>query len=150
MGRQWSSLVLALVLAACGGDSRPRTLGLIDAPPGGDVEPIITDELAQAIAAHDALLVYVGASWCEPCREFHEAAAAGELDDALGGVRLLVFDADRDTDALEAAGYHSNLIPLFAVPRIDGRSSGKQIEGAIKDRAAVPQLVPRLHALLGR
>jgi thiol-disulfide isomerase/thioredoxin len=141
---------LLIVLAACASDARPRTLSLIVAPPGGDVEPIITEELAKATGDGDVLLVYVGASWCEPCRAFHEAAAAGTLDDKLAGLRLLEFDADRDTDALEAAGYHSNLIPLFAVPRIDGRSSGKQTEGAFKNRDAVSQLVPRVRALLGR
>jgi hypothetical protein len=139
-----------VVLVACAGDPAPRKLALIEAPPGGDVEPIITAELAQAVAAHESLLVYVGASWCEPCRAFHDAAAAGRLDARLAGVRLLEFDADRDGDALEAAGYHSNLIPLFAVPRIDGRASGKQTEGAFKDRDVVEQLVPRLHALLAR
>ena len=139
-----------LLLGACDEPAHRHGLALVDAPPGGPVEPIITDELARAITAHDALLVYVGASWCEPCREFHDAAAAGTLDDSLGALRLLVFDADRDGDALEAAGYHSNLIPLFAVPRIDGRASGKQTEGAIKGRPAALQLVPRLDRLLGR
>lgn len=145
-------VVLALFVVACAAcaDPAPRKLQLIDAPPAGEVEPIIGGELAQAIAANDSLLVYVGASWCEPCRHFHEAAEAGTLDDKLGGLRLLVFDADRDTDALESAGYHSNLIPLFAVPRIDGRASGHQIEGAIKNRDAVTQLVPRIKTLLAR
>ena len=141
---------LLFALVACGAEPNVRKLQLIDAPPGGEVEPIITEELTKAIAAHESLLVYVGATWCEPCRAFHDAAAAGTLDERLGGVRLLVFDADRDTDALEGAGYRSNLIPLFAVPRIDGRASGKQIEGAIKDRDAVTQLVPRIQELLGR
>jgi thiol-disulfide isomerase/thioredoxin len=143
-------VLLALALVACSTDAPSRKLQLIEAPPGGDVEPIITEELSHTLAAHESLLVYVGAEWCEPCKAFHEAAAAGTLDDKLGGLRLLVFDADRDGEALEAAGYHSNLIPLFAIPRIDGRSSGKQIEGAIKNRDAVAQLVPRLDALLGR
>jgi len=141
---------LALVLVACSSDPAPRKLELIEAPPGGDVEPLITGELVQAVGVGDSLLVYVGASWCEPCRAFHDAAAAGRLDARLGGLRLLEFDADRDTDALVAAGYRSSLIPLFAVPRIDGRASGKQTEGAFKDRDAVEQLVPRLGALLGR
>lgn len=143
-------VLLALALVACGSDAQPGKLQLIDAPPGGDVEPIITEELSHALAAQDSLLVYVGAEWCEPCKVFHDAAARGELDDKLSSLRLLVFDADRDGEALEAAGYHSNLIPLFAIPRIDGRSSGKQIEGAIKNRDAIAQLVPRLDALLGR
>ncbi|HEY5946595.1 MAG TPA: thioredoxin family protein [Kofleriaceae bacterium] len=142
--------IFAFVFAACGGEAGPSKLQLIDAPPAGDVDVIIRGELAQAVAAQDALLVYVGATWCEPCRAFHDAAAAGQLDDKLPALRLLVFDADRDSDALEAAGYRSNLIPLFAIPRIDGRSSGKQTEGAFKDRDAVSQLVPRLNTLLAR
>ncbi len=142
--------VLLFALVACGSDPHASKLQLIEAPAAGDIEPIITTELAQAMAARDSLLVYVGATWCEPCRAFHEAAEAGKLDDALGGLRLLVFDADRDTELLEAAGYRSELIPLFAVPRIDGRASGKQTEGAIKDRDAITQLVPRIDELLGR
>jgi hypothetical protein len=142
-------VLLLLLFVACSTET-PRKLQLIDAPPGGDVEPIVAGELAQAAVAGDALLVYVGATWCEPCRAFHDAAAAGALDDKLGALRLLVFDADRDSDALEGAGYHSNLIPLFAVPRSDGRASGKQTEGAFKDRDAVTQLVPRIKALIGR
>lgn len=141
---------LVVLLAACASEPPPGKLELIEAPPGGDVEPIIIEELAKATGSGDALLVYVGASWCEPCRAFHEAAAAGSLDDKLSRLRLLEFDADRDTEALEAAGYRSNLIPLFAVPRADGRSTGKQTEGAIKNRDAVSQLVPRVRALLGR
>ena len=142
---------MLVLLAACNAaEPTPRTLALIDAPGAGDIEPIIAGELGRAFVAHDQLLVYVGASWCEPCREFHEAAEQGQLDGELGGVRLLVFDADRDSDALEGAGYHSSFIPLFAVPRLDGRASGKQIEGAVKNRDAVAQLVPRLQALLAR
>ena len=142
--------LLGLAFVACGTAPQPRKLQLIDAPPAGDVEPIITGELAQAVAAQESLLVYVGASWCEPCQHFHDAAVAGQLDGSLGALRLLVFDADRDGEQLAAAGYQSNFIPLFAVPRIDGRASGKQIEGAIKDRDAVEQLVPRLKQLLAR
>ena len=143
-------LVLVMLAACNAAEPTPRTLALIDAPGAGDIEPIVAGELGRAFAVHDQLLVYVGASWCEPCRDFHDAAEKGELDRDLGGVRLLVFDADRDTDALESAGYHSEYIPLFAVPRLDGRASGKQIEGAVKGRDAVAQIVPRLQALLAR
>jgi hypothetical protein len=60
-----------------------------------------------------------------------------------------VFDNDRDGDALEKAGYHSQLIPLFVLPNADGTSSGKQIEGSVKGADAVKQISPRLEALLG-
>jgi len=112
------------------------------APPG-DVAPLVQKDMRRG-----RLLVYVGASWCEPCRRFHEAASAGKLDAQLGGLRLLEFDLDRDEARLRAAGYVSQLIPLFAVPGPDGRASGRQIEGSIKGDGAVVQILPRLQALL--
>jgi thiol-disulfide isomerase/thioredoxin len=126
---------------------RPR-LELVDAPAVQDAATLIAKELVNAEHAHKRLLVYVGASWCEPCRRFHEAAASGKLDDKFGQLRLLVFDADRDTDVLNKADYSWRLIPLFAVPLSDGRSSGRQIEGSIKGDGAVDQIAPRLQSLL--
>ena len=63
-------------------------------------------------------------------------------------MRLLVFDADRDHDALVRAGYDSEMIPLFAVPAADGRATGRHIEGSVKGEAAVGEITPRLRALL--
>lgn len=121
------------------------------APPEvADVAGIVRTELGNAERDRRQLVVYVGATWCEPCTRFHDAALAGELDAGLGGVRLLEFDQDTWSDALLAAGYTSDLIPLFAVPNPDGTASGKQIEGAIKGKDAVAQITPRLKALLGQ
>jgi thiol-disulfide isomerase/thioredoxin len=140
---------LALAVAACNtAESAHPRLELIEAPATQDVAVFVTQQLVSADAAHKRLLVYVGASWCEPCRRFHEAAAAGQLDADFGNLRFLVFDADRDKDALQHAGYVSDLIPLFALPKPDGTSSGKQIEGSIKGDGAVAQITPRLKALL--
>jgi thiol-disulfide isomerase/thioredoxin len=127
-----------LLLLAC----QPQRVTFHPAP-AGDVAPLVQKEMR-----HGHLLVYVGASWCEPCRRFHEAASAGKLDAQLGGLRLLEFDLDRDEPRLRAAGYVSQLIPLFAVPGPDGRASGRQIEGSIKGDGAVGQILPRLQALL--
>ena len=80
---------------------------------------------------------------------FHKAAESGQLDAEFGKLRLLVFDLDRDGDALAKANYKSELIPLFALPNPDGTSSGKQIEGSIKGDGAVAQISPRLHELVG-
>lgn len=140
-------LLLALA-TACGGERTQPRLELVEAPDVQDVAVYVRGALANAEHAHKRLLVYVGASWCEPCRHFHDAAVAGQLDQALGNLRVLAFDADRDKEALQRAGYVSNLIPLFAVPRPDGTSSGKQIEGSIKGTGAVAEITPRLQALL--
>jgi thiol-disulfide isomerase/thioredoxin len=143
-------VVIAIALGACqgGAASVPGKLELVDAPVATELPPLVARELADARAHGRRLLVYVGASWCEPCRHFHEAAAAGKLDAAFPRVRLLVFDADRDHDALARAGYDSAMIPLFAVPADDGRATGRHIEGSIKGDGAVAEITPRLRALL--
>ena len=120
------------------------------AAPQGPADAAVRQALAAATSAGKTLLVYEGATWCEPCQRFHHAAADGELDSTLSGVLFLEFDADRDGSRLASAGYASTYIPLFAVPNADGTGSGRQIEGGIKGNGAVAQLVPRLRRLLGR
>jgi thiol-disulfide isomerase/thioredoxin len=126
-------------------------LEMIDAQPtptGQSVAPQIAREYQRAKTDGKKLVVYVGAVWCEPCQRFHEAAAAGKLDAMFGGVRMLVFDNDRDGETMVGAGYSSQMIPLFVLPNADGTSSKRQIEGSIKGADAVQQIAPRLKQLL--
>jgi len=141
--------VLAFVLAACQTSAAPGAkLELVDAPPEGPVAPIVRAELERARAAHKTLMVYVGATWCEPCERFHAAAQTGALDARFPTLRLLVFDYDRDDARLVAAGYKSEMIPLFVLPREDGRSSGRQVEGGVKGEAAIEDIAGRLRTLM--
>jgi thiol-disulfide isomerase/thioredoxin len=121
---------------------------IIDAPDEDDTAGLVKRELARAKTDGRRLLVVVGATWCDPCVRFHQAAKAGELDAALPGIRLLEFDLDRDRDRLKKAGYGSKMIPLFAIPREDGTGSGAQIEGGLKGDQAVENLTGRLLRLL--
>jgi thiol-disulfide isomerase/thioredoxin len=129
-------------------EKRALPVDIVAAPPSGDVQETVARELARARGDGRRLLVYVGASWCEPCQRFHRAALAGQVDALFPGLRLLEFDLDRDRERLEKAGYASKMIPLFALPRLDGAASGEQIEGSIKGSGAVDQIAPRLRALL--
>ncbi|MFT3693613.1 MAG: hypothetical protein QM831_10770 [Kofleriaceae bacterium] len=145
--------LLILALAACQQDasSMEKPMGkleLVDAPKSDDVAPLIASELARATTDHKKLVVYLGAVWCEPCVKFHTAAARGQLDGDFGDIRMLVFDADRDNEALERAGYKYDLVPLFALPGKDGRSIGKQIQGSQKGQDYVKEISPRLRALV--
>jgi thiol-disulfide isomerase/thioredoxin len=143
------ALALAALLVACQGSAAPRAkLELVEAPAGADVRALVVAQLAKARLDHRHVVVYVGASWCEPCVRFHKAAERGELDEAFGDVTFVGFDADRDGTALEHARYHSELIPLFAIPSADGTASGRQIEGSIKGDGAVGEIAPRLRALV--
>jgi len=127
----------------------PAGIEVVKAKPGDEpLETLVTRELARAKADSRRLLVYVGATWCEPCRRFKAAAKDGSLKDAFTDLRLLEFDKDTDNDRLEAAGYTSKYIPLFALPGPDGRHSGRHIEGSIKGPGAIGNIVPRLKKLL--
>ena len=141
-------LVAAVVLSSCTSPAPvPKHVDIMAAPADVAVAPLVVKE--QARARHDGrkLLVYVGATWCEPCQRFHKAAASGALDALFPSLRLIEFDHDRDHERLRAAGYVSRMIPLFALPAADGRSTGHQIEGSVKGDGAVDEIAPRLRQL---
>ncbi len=125
-------------------------IDLVNAPGDGPIAPYVVAEQTRAKADGRRVLVYVGATWCEPCRRFHDAAAAGQLDDEFANLRLLEFDLDRDRDRLAADGYRSDLIPLIALPGPDGKGNGRGMQGSIKGDGAVPQMRPRLRDLLAQ
>lgn len=115
---------------------------------GRPVADVVREALARAAADHATLVVYVGATWCEPCHRFLDAVRAGELDGALPGLRLLEFDLDRDQARLADAGYADQYVPLFVVPAADGRATSRRTAGAVKGPGAVDFIVPRLRPLL--
>jgi thiol-disulfide isomerase/thioredoxin len=117
-------------------------------PPDGSVVAAIQALRAKPEQRGRTLLLYVGASWCEPCQRFHQAVERGELDIEFPTLTLLEFDADRDLPRLRDAGYASEFIPLFARPGDDGRASARQFSGSIKGDGAVANIVPKLKSLL--
>jgi hypothetical protein len=113
------------------------------------LEQFVQQHVEEADASGSRVLVYVGATWCEPCQRFHKALESGQLDQDLAGTKFVEFDADRDREELRVAGYASKYIPLFSVPDPSGHASGRAIEGSVKGDGAVREnLVPRLLALL--
>lgn len=117
---------------------------------GASVAEFVQRAAKEASAEKRRLVVYVGATWCEPCRRFHDALKRGELNAALAGVRFLEFDHDVHQEGLRAAGYLSRFVPLFALPGPDGRATENLHQGAIKGPGAVDFIVPRLTEMLRR
>jgi len=150
--------VLLLAMAACqgappdpakastGGGSGP--VEIEPAPAEGEVAPLVAARLTAAQGRGRQLIVYVGATWCEPCLRLHEAAKAGQLDALFPGLTLLEFDLDRDGDRLDRAGYTSTYVPLLVRPLDDGRASDTRTEGVRGGAEAIADLTPRLRALL--
>ncbi len=126
-----------------------RGVRIVRAALEGDVAQLVARAREQAVTQHRRLVVYVGAVWCEPCQFFHRAAEAHALDEAFPDLTLLEFDLDHDAARLGAAGYASRMIPLFCVPRSDGRASDARIEGSIHGAASVDEIKPRLRGILG-
>ena len=125
-----------------------RGVRIVHAGPGSDAAQVVRDERERAKNDGRDLVVYVGAKWCEPCQNFHKAAAKGDLDGDFPDLTLLEFDLDEDRDRLATAGYVSQYIPLFAMPGADGRASDKKFEGSVKGDGAVANIAPRLRSLL--
>lgn len=125
------------------------TVRFVTAPMDGVVSTIMADQLSRSKTENRRVLLYAGASWCEPCRFFHEAVDRGELIGKLGAVDLVAFDAQADAERMLMSGYESQFIPLFALPNPDGKASGRHIEGSTKGPSSVSDdLVPRLKELL--
>jgi len=117
--------------------------------PAGAVQDIVRDALLDAKKDQRRVVVYVGASWCEPCQVFLDGVAAGNLPPSLGNLRLLKFDNDVDDARLKAANFGGQMIPRFVKPAADGTGSTRRFEGSVKGPAAMDNIVPRLEALLG-
>jgi len=116
--------------------------------PDGDVHAIVAAAKKQAREHGRTLLVYIGATWCEPCQHFHHAAERGELDAKFPKLTLLVFDADHDGDRLRNAQYAPGYIPYFGMPDDEGKPTRHAMEGSVKGDGAVANIAPRLQALI--
>lgn len=148
-GKEKASTNTASRLSGTGGEKAPPPSFLRYPRTGSAIEPWVQEQVELAEAAKLRVLVYVGASWCEPCQRFHQAVEHGELDGALNGLRFLEFDQDQDAAALKTAGYVYQYIPVLALPDPDGRNHGKMISGSLKGPHAIKDnLIPRLQALL--
>ena len=146
------AVVAALSLCACKGTALPQGKArfITAAAEPERVDLLVTQTRQASSAEHRTLLVYAGATWCEPCRHFHEAVEAGKLDAEFGTLDFLAFDVDRDNERLAFANYNTGMIPLLAVPDEHGRGNERFMSGSIKGDGAVAEMTPRLKALLQR
>jgi thiol-disulfide isomerase/thioredoxin len=122
---------------------------LVTAEQDSDALSLIRTERLKAKADGRVLVVYVSATWCEPCKKMKEEIDAGRLDDRYGKTTLLAFDADKDIDRLGAAGYTFKFVPYVALPGSDGKPAETQ-EAVGKGATAWKELLGKLDAWQAR
>jgi thiol-disulfide isomerase/thioredoxin len=122
-----------------------RGVRVVVAAQDADALSVVRTERLRAKAEGRVLVVYAGAGWCEPCKRFKNAVQTGSLDAKLARTTLLVFDADRDTERLVAAGYVFQFIPYVAVPGADGRPTDSA-EARAKGSESWRELIATLEA----
>lgn len=120
-------------------------LQVLVATADSDALSAIRTERLKAKAEGRVLVVYVSATWCEPCKRLKEEIAAGRLDERLGKTTLLAFDADKDVDRLRSAGYSFAFVPFVALPGADGHPADTQ-EATGKGGSAWRELLDKLDA----
>lgn len=118
---------------------------LFDAPEEGDLFATIRAARLRASESDRVLVVYVGASWCPPCKRFHDAIKSHSLDDKLAGFDFLYLDMDVVKDKIVETGYASKYIPFFALPKADGKR-GEAFEIKRTDAKAQDELLEKLAA----
>ena len=96
-------------------------LKVVQAAQDSDALSLIRTKRLEAKAEGRVLVVYVGATWCDPCKKMKAEMEAGRLDARLGKTTFLAFDADKDQDRLASVGYTFKFIPYVALPGADGR-----------------------------
>lgn len=136
------------VVTATGSTSPPKVgdkIRVIGAAQDSDALSLIRTERLRAKAEGRVLVVYVSATWCEPCKKLKEEIDAGRLDDRYGKTTLLAFDADKDIDRLGSAGYTFKFVPYVALPGADGRPAETQ-EATGKGANAWRELLGKLDA----
>ena len=124
-----SAPVVTSVTAATTSSSSPGSGGhIVVTPAPADGDAISTIRTARLLAKADGrvLVVYVSATWCEPCKKLKAEIEAGHLDARLGKTTLFAFDADKDQDRLGAAGYQFRFVPFVALPGPDGHPADSQ------------------------
>ncbi len=155
-----AQLLVSVVVAACGsllvGACEPKGQPPVQEEPRpdlvlagpGPVSELVRQALVQAEADSRQLVVYVGASWCEPCEYFLGALRDDALPNRFDRLRFLKFDFDVDQERLDQAGYTGSMIPRFALPTSAGTASERVFEGSIKGPSAVGDLIAKLDWLL--
>ncbi len=109
-----------------------------------DVVRVAARFAAEAVAAGETPVIYVGATWCQPCLLYKKSLDDPRMKAAHEGVRVL--EADADLHDLSALGISPNGIPHWATVDASGVSDGRAIDGGAWGDNTPENMAPALSA----
>jgi len=89
-------------------------------------------------------VVYVGATWCGPCKVYKASLDDPRMVQAHRPVHIIELDADKHTEALSAVGIQPNGVPHWEMVDPSGKSVGKHIDGGAWGDNTVENMAPVL------
>lgn len=105
--------------------------------------------LEAAIAARDPAtlvpVVYIGATWCGPCKAIKRYKDDPRMQAAFAGALVLELDSDEWPGAdLHALGLASDSVPVFFAVDAHGKGTGPRITGAAWGEDVPENMAPPL------
>lgn len=87
-------------------------------------------EVGKAAERRQKPILYIGATWCEPCAALKKYKSDPRMAEAFEGTYVIELDLDDwKLDELKALGLRAGVVPVFHALGADGRASGKTIDG---------------------
>lgn len=97
---------------------------------GGSLASSVKAEVAKAQAAGKKPIVYIGATWCPPCKAIKKYKTDPQMAAAFAGTYIIELDVDDWAAAdLTGLGYKAGSIPVFIAVGPDGKATGPNING---------------------
>ncbi len=96
----------------------------------GGLAAAIAREIAKKPSATAKPIVYLGASWCDPCAAIKRFKTDPRMLDAFQGTYVIELDVDDwKSEGLGALGYKTGTVPVFYAVDAAGKASGPTING---------------------
>ena len=97
---------------------------------GASLAGKIKARVADAEKAKLKPVVYVGATWCEPCLAIKKHRDDPRMKEAFTGVAIIEVDMDQwKSEQFAELNMKPSAIPVFYAVGSDGKATGKEIDG---------------------